>query len=547
MTTRMQRAAKNTAGPASAPSRRCAAENVTAVGNAGACILVGTYWPEQMREWILPKGWYNYPVRAKSEETIPLERLAQIKELWLYNHKTGRKCFAAEFVRVAAKGDPEFAGYPAGAKQHGSGGNYFLFKVKPLSGPSTALRRAPVVVRLSDFAHDDNLKAGIRKVFLGDKATDEAKTQFLERLLPVDVFKCGCQRLKTCAKAIQLDFLIDLCSFGRAARNTVRFVDLFCGVGGIRMGMEAQGFKCVFSSDINKECQRTYAANFGEVPFGDIREIDAQAVPDHEILCAGFPCQPFSISGRQKGFKDTRGTLFFEICRILKVKKPPIVFLENVKHLVHHDHGNTLRTILHTLELLGYSVRSKILNGADFGLPQNRERIIIIGSLRGSFDFSKLMTRERIPLLEALDKDGDFEFLEPASYTLLADMRRQPGSGLMFAGYRNKSIRKVGVRPGTLHLSRVHKQPNRIYSVYGVHPTLPSQESSGRYFIRLPDDRVRKLTLNECWRIMGFPDDFCRVSAPGEQYRQLGNSVCVPMIKTVAQEIRTQFFSEAQP
>ena len=112
----------------------------------------------------------------------------------------------------------------------------------------------------------------------------------------------------------------------------------------------------------------------------------------------------------------------------------------------------------------------------------------------------------------------------------------------MFAGYRNKSIRKVGVRPGTLHLSRVHKQPNRIYSVFGIHPTLPSQESSGRYFVRLADDSVRKLTLNECWKIMGFPASYVKVSIPGEQYKQLGNSVCIPMIEAVAEEIRKQFF-----
>ena len=173
--------------------------------SGGSCILVGTYWPEQMRDWIWTKGFYNYPIRAKSEETIPVEQLAQIRELWLYNHKTGRKCFSAEFVRVATKGEPEFDGYPTGKKQHGVGGRYFLFKVTPLARPSKTMRRAPVVVRLADFAHDDDLKAGIQKVFLGGKATEEEKSLLLERLLPSDVCNCGCKRLKTCAKAIQLD------------------------------------------------------------------------------------------------------------------------------------------------------------------------------------------------------------------------------------------------------------------------------------------------------------------------------------------------------
>lgn len=325
--------------------------------------------------------------------------------------------------------------------------------------------------------------------------------------------------------------------------NIIRFIDLFCGIGGIRLGMESQGFKCVFSSDINLECQKTYEKNFGEKPFGDITMIDEKLIPEHEILCAGFPCQPFSISGKQKGFEDIRGNLFFEICRIINEKKPPVVFLENVKHLIHHDHGRTLETIITKLETLGYCVSWKILNAVDFGVAQNRERIIIIGSLSGAkFDFSKVRTVKRKMLTDFLDKTGIFEYLDPSEYTLLDNPKQQPISGLIFAGYRNKAIRKAGVRPGTEHLSRVHKQPNRIYSAKGIHPTLPSQESSGRFFILTEDGRVRKLTINECWRIMGFPEDYKKISAVGEQYKQLGNSVCIPMIEAVAKEINNQFF-----
>lgn len=324
--------------------------------------------------------------------------------------------------------------------------------------------------------------------------------------------------------------------------ESVRFIDLFCGIGGIRMGMAAQGFECVFSCDINVECQRTYKENFHEEPQGDITQIDEKLIPDHEILCAGFPCQPFSISGKQKGFEDTRGTLFFDICRILDAKKPSVVFLENVKHLVHHNGGKTLQTIIEKLEALGYETNWDILNGADFGVPQNRERIIIIGSKKRKFDFTKIHQVPRRNLVDFLDVEGDFEYLEPREYTLIDNPKQQPGSGLIFAGYRNKSIRKVGVRPGTEHLSRVHKQPNRIYSVRGIHPTLPSQESSGRFFILTEDNRVRKLTIDECWRIMGFPESYIRVSSVGEQYKQIGNSVCVPMIEAVAKELKNQFF-----
>lgn len=326
--------------------------------------------------------------------------------------------------------------------------------------------------------------------------------------------------------------------------DTFEFIDLFCGVGGIRLGMKNAGFKCIFSCDINDNCKKTYFENFEELPEGDIKLINEKLIPNHHVLCAGFPCQPFSISGKQKGFADTRGTMFFEICRIIKEKKPSVVMLENVKHLLYHDNGNTLKTILQNLEDLGYTVNSKILNAVDFGVPQNRERILIIGSKNGiKFDFSKVKKQEKKRLIDFLDKDGDFEFLKEGSYTLI-DNPKQQLSGLIFAGYRNKSIRKVGVRYDTEHLSRVHKQPNRIYSVLGIHPTLPSQEPSGRFFILLENGKVRKLTLNECWRIMGFPESYKKISSAAEQYKQLGNSVCVPMITAVAKQIYEQFFGE---
>lgn len=322
------------------------------------------------------------------------------------------------------------------------------------------------------------------------------------------------------------------------------FIDLFAGVGGIRLGMQDAGGKCIYSSEWNCQAQKTYLTNYGEMPFGDItKESTKNYIPDNfDVLCAGFPCQPFSISGKQKGFEDTRGTLFFDICSIVSAKKPKVIFLENVKHLVHHDDGNTLKTILAKLKDLGYNVSWRVLNGSDYGVPQNRERIIIVGTLDGEFDFEKVKKKPRPHLIDFLDKEGDFEYLAPEEYTLLDNPKEQPESGLIFAGYRNKSIRKAGVRPGTEHLSRVHKQPNRIYSVYGIHPTLPSQESSGRFFVLTEDHRVRKLTVNECWRIMGFPESYKKVSPVGDQYKQLGNSVCIPMIAAVANEINNQFF-----
>lgn len=315
------------------------------------------------------------------------------------------------------------------------------------------------------------------------------------------------------------------------------FIDLFAGIGGFRIPMQELNGKCVFTSEFNYHAQRSYSLNFGEVPFGDITKLDLSIVPKHDILTAGFPCQPFSISGKMKGFEDTRGSLIYNVFQIIELQHPKVVFLENVKHLIHHNGGKTLKTILKGLENLGYKASWKLLNASDFGVPQNRERIIIIGHRKKLFDFDKLKTKPKPTLKKFLDKNVEFEYLnEP--YTLLTDYKVQD-SGLIFIGYRNKSIRKAGVRPGTENLSRVHKQPNRIYSAEGLHPALPSQESSGRFWI-LVDGKVRKLTINECYKIMGFPKKFIKIKNTSELYRQIGNSVCIPMVKEITRQIKLQ-------
>ena len=319
-----------------------------------------------------------------------------------------------------------------------------------------------------------------------------------------------------------------------------RFIDLFAGIGGFRIGFENAGFQCVFSCEINKKCQEVYFSNFNEMPYSDIREVIPEKIPDFEVLLAGFPCQPFSISGRQLGFEDTRGTLFFDICRIINQKLPKIVILENVKHLFYHDKGRTLKVITNTLRDFGYKVNYEVLNAKDFGVPQNRERIFIICFKTHFFDFTKSKRSPTPKLKDFLDKDGDFQILDKNEYTLINNPRKQK-SGLIFVGYRNKKIRTVGVRPNTEHLSRVHKMPNRIYSADGVHPTLSSQEPSGRYFIYIKEkDLVRKLTIGECYRIMGFPENFKRDKSLPESYKQVGNSVCVPLVEEIANSIKRQ-------
>ncbi|MEN9911746.1 MAG: hypothetical protein RI956_190 [Pseudomonadota bacterium] len=322
-----------------------------------------------------------------------------------------------------------------------------------------------------------------------------------------------------------------------------KFIDLFAGIGGFRQGFENAGFQCVFTSEINPNCQQVYEQNFGEKPFGDITKINPNNLPNFDVLLGGFPCQPFSISGKKLGFEDTRGTLFFDICQIIAHKQPSIVVLENVKHLIHHDKNRTFTTILNALEDLNYKVSYQLLNAKDFGVPQNRERVFVIATKKQRFDFSKIKQLPPVFLKDFLDKNSNleqFEFLDKSEYTLIKEPKKQD-SGLIFVGYRNKNIWKTGIRDNTEHLSRVHRQPNRIYSIEGTHPTISSQETSGRFFIYIPKlDSVRKLTVSECYKIMGFNDDFIKHQTLGEQYRQIGNSVAVPVITAIAESIKEQ-------
>ncbi|MBD2501728.1 DNA cytosine methyltransferase [Anabaena azotica] len=323
----------------------------------------------------------------------------------------------------------------------------------------------------------------------------------------------------------------------------LKFADLFAGIGGFRLAFEKADYDCVFSCEINEACQKVYYNNFAETTANDIRKINVQSLPYFDVLTAGFPCQPFSICGRRKGFQDTRGTLFFHICEIIEYIHPPVVVLENVKHLLHHDKGRTLEVILYSLEDLGYIVNYELLNSKDFGLPQNRERVVFVATKDQKFDFTLLKKTDPFPNLRTfLCTSGKFEYLNPQEYTLI-DNPKQQSSGLIFVGYRNKNIWKTGIRPNTEHLSRVHHQPNRIYSIDGVHPTIPSQETSGRFFIYIPEEnKVRKLTLRECYRIMGFPDSFKTHSNLAECYKQIGNSVAIPVMYELANQIKEQVF-----
>ncbi len=316
------------------------------------------------------------------------------------------------------------------------------------------------------------------------------------------------------------------------------FVDMFSGIGGFHQALKELGGQCVAACEIDNKARETYLANHTvslEHFYKDIHNIDINTLPVHDLLCAGFPCQPFSISGKQKALNDERSDVIDALFRIISIKKPKMVMLENVKHIKHINGGKAFDHIVKSLEELGYKVSYELLNSKHFGVAQNRERWIFIGVLGAKkyiFDVSK---HKPVLLKDVIDKKGNFSYLDEP-YTLIDNPKRQP-SGLIFCGYRNKKIREKGVREGTEHLSRVHKQPNRIYSIDGIHPTIPSQESSGRFWILLNNGKVRKLTVTECFRIMGFKDDFVKSVSDGNLYKQIGNSVCVRMVKSISQSL----------
>ena len=299
-------------------------------------------------------------------------------------------------------------------------------------------------------------------------------------------------------------------------KNTIRFIDLFAGIGGMRLAFESVGAKCVFSSEWDKYCQKTYEANFGEVPHGDITKIDERDIPKFEILLAGFPCQPFSSIGKREGFKhETQGTLFYDVARIIEFHKPQAFLLENVAGLITHDDGRTFTTIINVLTSLGYRLEYRILDSSDYGVPQKRERIYIVG-----------FNKKKVSM-------ADFKFPKPRTAKV--------GIGkFVEKGHKGLSISK--------HLQSVY-----IYKLDDGRPEVISPRSNfpvktlvASYhkiqrltgtFVKDGPTGLRLLSENECKAIMGFPKDFIIPVSRTQMYKQFGNSVAVPVVKGVARAI----------
>ena len=296
------------------------------------------------------------------------------------------------------------------------------------------------------------------------------------------------------------------------------FIDLFAGIGGIRRPYQELGGKCVFSSEIDKFAVKTYEENWGETPSGDITKIEAKDIPNFDILLAGFPCQAFSIAGKRKGFADTRGTMFFEVERILEYHKPKCFMLENVKGLTNHDKGKTFKVMLDILEnKLKYKVYYKVLNAKDFGVPQNRERIIVgFKNHDVDFKFPEPIKNNKMKLGDILEKDVDDKYTISdkiwASHQRRKEQHKAKGNGFGYSLFNEES-------PYTSTISaRYYKDGSEILI-----------EQKGK--------NPRRLTPREAARLQGFPDDFKLVVSDMQLYKQFGNSVPTKMIGAVANEI----------
>lgn len=300
-------------------------------------------------------------------------------------------------------------------------------------------------------------------------------------------------------------------------KKKFKFIDLFAGIGGIRIPFEELGGKCVFSSEWDKFAQQTYEANFGEVPHGDITKIKEKNIPKHDLLVAGFPCQAFSQAGLKKGFKDTRGTMFFEIARILDHHKPKAFLLENVKGLRGHDKGNTFKTIMSILNELGYkTLAHKVLNAKEFGLPQNRERIFIVGFLDYFlFDFPEPpMTDTKVgDILDKRVKD---------KYTISDKMWNS-------AKKRKEFYKKKGYGFGYSLFNRKSKYTSTISARY--------YKDGAEIWIDQKNKNPRRITPNEARRLQGFPEGFEIPVSDGQAYKQFGNAVPVPVIRAIAKNM----------
>ena len=300
-----------------------------------------------------------------------------------------------------------------------------------------------------------------------------------------------------------------------------KFIDLFAGIGGLRIPFDELGGECVFSSEIDKYSQQTYEANFNHLPSGDITKIDEKDIPSHDLLLGGFPCQAFSNAGLRKGFEDTRGTLFFDIARILNYHKPKVFLLENVKGLLNHDNKKTYTTIIKTLKSLGYEIFAKVLNSKDFGLPQSRQRIFIVGIMGAainSFDFPE-PSYEKTCLGDILENNPDQKF------TI---------SDKIWGSHKKRKI-KAREKGNGFGYSLFNKDSNYTNTISARY-----YKDGSEILIEQSNKNPRMLTPREASQLQGFPLDFNIPVSNGQAYKQFGNAVSVNVVRAISKHIIEQ-------
>ena len=327
--------------------------------------------------------------------------------------------------------------------------------------------------------------------------------------------------------------MIEITENNRALQGYT-FIDLFAGIGGFHYALKSYGANCVFASEIDKKAAETYELNHHLKPFGDITKINASEIPKHDILCGGFPCQAFSISGKQQGFEDTRGTLFFDIAKIVEYHRPKVLLLENVKNFVRHDRGSTLKKVIKTLNELNYQVNYKVLNTSKFGLPQNRERVYLVCFNLGFYKSPNF----KFPDLKLLSKLQDILEDEPLDAKIVErnDISYYKDYQIKTDLFGNQELPNKPIQIGKVNKGG---QGERIYHTQGHSITLSAYgggvgSKTGLYKI---NNKIRKLSPRECARLQGFPENFICPNSISQAQKQFGNSVSINVLQHIIQEI----------
>lgn len=479
-------------------------------------VLVGTYRPENA-DWIVAKRLYNLPLPKCGK----LAFHARVGGIVLFAEGARPRAFTARFKEVADRARLAALGYSLAAPSKAHGKTYALYELTAATTPLKLLGRKTAEVYVCSS------RCPVVRIDAAFYAKPYPKTGGRSMPLLFDSLKPYIEKglTATAFDPVQMDFfeMMDADSkedfpFPAPGKGKFTFIDLFAGIGGIRLGFQSNGGRCVFSSEWDKDAAKTYYYNFGERPFGDIQKIDPKDIPDFDVLLAGFPCQPFSIIGDKEGFNhETQGTLFFNIEKILLAKKPKAFMLENVRNLTAHDNGRTFKVILSHLRNAGYDVHYKVLNALDYGVPQKRERIIICGFRKKvAFEFPPPIPKDsRKTVADIIDSDAEKDkslFVRPA-------IRKS-----RLARLKDKKF----PRPYISHENVAGSITPHTFSC-------ALRAGASANYILINDER--RPSAREMLRIQGFPDEFKIVVPYSQVKHQTGNSVAVPVIRAVAEKL----------